>query len=248
MRYFIITGTSSGLGEALARKVISDHEKVFCISRRLNQSLKELADEMHEGLWYFEQDLTEVSGIPDLMNEVFSYIDKSLATEIVLINNAGVVEPVGPLGKFSIEDIKRHLEINLMVPIAMTNEFIRLSSGFQCLKTVINISSGAAYNPYFGWSLYCSSKAGLDMLTKTVGLEKEFNNIRILSVAPGVVDTGMQEKLRDVNETDFPMKQKFVRLHEDDKLVKPEIAAGNILKLLESNPETGSITDLRKIK
>ncbi len=247
MRYYIITGTSSGLGEALAMNVISSNGKVFCISRRLNQKLKELANKMHAGFWYFEQDLTNVTEIPDLMNEIFSYVDKSTATEIVLINNAGIVEPVGPLGKFTVDEIKRHIEINLMVPVIMTNEFIRHSAEFDCLKTVLNISSGAAYNPYFGWSLYCTGKAGIDMLTRTVSLEKDYNNITILSIAPGVLDTGMQEKLRAVDVSDFPMKHKFVSLHEKNKLVKPDIAAADIIRFLESSPESGSITDLRKI-
>lgn len=247
MRYFIITGASSGLGEALAKNCIINHDKVFCISRKVNKKLKVLANELHTGFWYFEQDLTVTSKIPGLLQEIFSYIDSSAVTDIILINNAGVVEPIKPLGKCNAEEITKHIEINLTVPVIFTNEFIKNSLQLDCNKTIINISSGAASNPYFGWTLYCSTKAGLDMMTQTVGLENEFNNVRVLSIAPGVLDTNMQDKLREVEEENFPMKHRFVKLFEEEKLIKPDVAAKNIFHLIQDPPLTGSITDLRKI-
>lgn len=251
MRYFIITGTSSGLGEALAEQAVKNHHKVFCISRRLNNRLKELGAAMHNGFWYFEQDLTEFSLITALMNQIFSFIDPVTATEITLINNAGVVEPVGPLGKFSADEIHNHIGINLTAPFILSNEFIRESERFTCRKNIVNISSGAAANPYFGWSMYCSSKAALDMITRTVGLEQSGKEhpVRIMSVAPGVVDTGMQEKIRQVNPADFPMKPKFEKLFLEKKLVSPHTAAEGIFQLLDADFDTnGIITDLRKLQ
>jgi benzil reductase ((S)-benzoin forming) len=249
MRYFIITGTSSGLGEALAENAVRNHNKVFCISRRLNNRLKELGAEMHNGFWYFEQDLTDIDKIPALMNQIFSFIDPSTATEITLINNAGIVEPVGPLGKFSPEEIHQHITINLTAPVILSNEFIKESAKFTCRKNIVNISSGAAANPYYGWTLYCSTKAGLNMVTRTVGIEQSEteNPVRIISVAPGVLDTGMQEKIRQVDHKDFPMKHKFEKLFDEKKLVNPAKAAEGIFELLTSDFDTnGIITDLRK--
>lgn len=249
MRYFIITGTSSGLGEALAEHAVRNHNKVFCISRRLNTRLKELGAEMHNGFWYFEQDLTDISKIPTLMNHIFSFIDPATATEITLINNAGIVEPVGPLGKFSPEEIQQHITINLTAPVTLSNEFIRESAKFTCRKNIVNISSGAAANPYYGWTLYCSTKAGIDMITRTVGIEQSEveHPVRIMSVAPGVVDTAMQAKIRQVDPDDFPMKPKFEKLFNENKLVSPSTAAEGIFELLEADLNTnGMITDLRK--
>jgi benzil reductase ((S)-benzoin forming) len=248
MKYFIITGASSGLGEALAKEVITSQHKIFCISRNINHHLKDLASENRTGFWYFEQNLTDVSRIPDLVKEIFTYIDNTAVSEIVLINNAGVVEPVKPLGKCNVDELVNSIQINLTAPIVLINEFIKNSLSLNCLKTVVNISSGAAFNPYFGWAAYCSSKAGIDMITRTVGLENDFNNVRIMSIAPGVVDTSMQTRLRDVDEADFPMKQKFVRLFEEERLTKPKTAAVKILNIIDNPPVTGSITDLRKIE
>lgn len=88
------------------------------------------------------------------------------------------------------------------------------------------------------------------MLTRSVGIEQsEINSpVNIISVAPGVVDTGMQEKIRNIDPALFPMKDKFVKLHEEQRLVSPEDAAKGIFQLLESgNIINGQITDLRKI-
>lgn len=249
MKYMIITGTSSGLGEAFARLAIEEKRKVFCISRTVNAELKELAELHKTGFWYFEQDLTEVEEIVPIMTEIFSYIDIKSATELVLINNAGTVEPVRPLNECTASEINNHLLVNLVAPFVLTSGFIRESEKFVCKKFVINITSGAASNPYYGWSLYCSSKAGLDMLTRTAALEqtgKEYP-VTTVSIAPGVLDTPMQAKVRNANSDDFPMKPKFELLYKENKLTPPLEAAAKILQMInEGSLSSGTIRDLRE--
>ncbi len=250
MKYYIITGASKGLGEALAKKVISDQHKVFCISRKINNHLRDLASSHHAGFWYFEQDLTEYEKIPGLIHEIFTYIDPIKAEEITLINNAGVVDPVKALGKCSVKEIRDHININYTAPAILSNEFIKESQSFKCKKNIINISSGAATKPYYGWTMYCSSKAGLNMLTQTAGLEQSSADypVRIIAVAPGVIDTNMQEKIRNVDINDFPMKPRFTKLYEENKLVDPDQAARQILETLNhSSLINGSFNDLRDI-
>lgn len=250
MKYYIITGTSKGLGEALAKKVIADQHKVFCISRKMNHSLRELASMHRSGFWYFEQDLTEFDKLPSLVHEIFTFIDPVQVEEITLINNAGIVEPVKPLGKCNVEEIKDHININFTTPAILSNEFIKESSSFKCKKNIINISSGAALKPYFGWTMYCSSKAGLNMLTQTAGLEQSSVDypVRIISIAPGVIDTNMQDTLRNVNINDFPMKPRFTKLYKENKLVDPYEAAVQILETLSVDSLiNGSFNDLRDI-
>lgn len=249
MKYFIITGTSSGLGEALATIVIEQKHRLFCISRRDNINLKVSASEHGVDLFYYAFDLTNTREIESLMTEIFNSIDTKTLSELVLINNAGVVEPVCPLGKCSVTDIQQHVSVNLTAPIALANEFIRLSNTLNIKKSIINISSGAASNPYYGWSLYCSTKAALDMLTRTVGLEQgSLNNpVNIISIAPGVVDTHMQEVLRQTDQSDFPMKPRFEELHENNQLVDPLKVALEILSFIDTMPvSTGEVLDLRK--
>lgn len=249
MKYFIITGTSSGLGEALATRVIEQKHKLFCISRRENKNLINLAKELDVDLWYLSFDLSKSIKIKSLMDDIFSGIDMFSATELVLINNAGIVEPIGPLGKFNVEEIQQHVSVNITAPIALSSEFIRRAGSLKIKKSIINISSGAASNPYYGWSLYCSTKAALDMFTKTVGLEQTglSNPVNIISIAPGVIDTPMQEKIREIEPEIFPMKPRFEKLYETNQLVEPFKAAFDILSLIDSMPvNTGEILDLRK--
>lgn len=248
MKYYIITGTSSGLGEALAFKVIEEQHKLFCISRSVNETLKHKANELRTGLWYFEKDLTKTDIIPQIMEEIFSYINPSVVTEITLINNAGIIEPVKPLGECEQYEIAAHVNLNLTAVIVLVNEFIKQAQSMNCNKNIINISSGAASNPYAGWALYCSTKAGIDMITRTVALEQEGKKfpVKIISIAPGVIDTPMQEKVRNSDIADFPMQPKFEALHKEGKLTPPLTAATNILEMLaEMKVPNGSITDLR---
>lgn len=248
MKYIIVTGASSGLGAEFARLAIEEGRKVFCISRNVNSELKELAEINKTGFWYFEQDLTFVENIPSMMTELFSFIDVNSATQLVLINNAGIIEPVKPLSKCTVAEISNHLQINLVAPFVLTSRFIAESEKFECKKSIINITSGASYNPYYGWSLYCSSKAGLDMMTRTCGLEQatEKNPVSTVSIAPGVLDTPMQAIVRDTDKDNFPMQPKFEKLYNDNKLTPPREAAAKILQMIdEENFTSGSVIDLR---
>jgi benzil reductase ((S)-benzoin forming) len=248
MKYFIITGAGSGLGEALAKQVIEEHHKVFCISRKINEKLKELASLHKTGFWYFEIDLTDSEKITSLMKEIFTYIDQDNAIEITLINNAGIVEPVKPLGTSNADEINEHIKINFTAPVILSNDFIRESERFNCKKNIVMISSGAASNPYYGWALYCSTKAALEMVTRTVALEQKDKAypVKIFAIAPGILDTKMQEKLRNSDLSDFPMRPKFEKLFDQGKLTPPEDAASGIFEMLKVDLlPNGSITDLR---
>jgi benzil reductase ((S)-benzoin forming) len=250
MNYFIITGTSSGIGEAIARKLILDRHSVFCISRSLNESLVELASSVQNLLWYKEFDLAETLLIPDLMNQIFLKIKPDEVSGIALINNAATLDPIGPAGSYPATDLSRHMLVNLAAPILLSSEFIRLTESLNVPKSIVNIGSGAANTPYAGWGPYCSSKAGLEMFTRTTNLEqhqKQFP-VRVLSVAPGVVDTPMQEKLRNVGLSDFPMKSRFEELYLENRLSRPSDVADKITGLIFGKiPIENELIDLRNL-
>ena len=250
MNYYIVTGTSSGIGEAIAKKLIHRKEKVFCISRQINESLKALATKNHSWLWYYETDLTQTLKIPGILKEIFSFIDEGEVANVVLINNAGTLEPLGKSGSFNPGLIENHFKTNVIAPAILINEFIRLSEKLDAKKTIVNISSGAANTPYEGWSNYCAAKAALDMLSRTIGEEQKSkeNPVRIFSVAPGIVDTKMQEIIRNTNEEQFPMREKFEKLYTENRLSKPDDVADKIISLLFSDfPLTGDVADLRNL-
>jgi benzil reductase ((S)-benzoin forming) len=250
MNYYIITGTSSGIGEAIARKLILERHSVFCISRKLNESITDLASSVQSNLWYFEADLDNTVMIPGLIDEIFSLIEFQNISRIALINNAATLDPVAMAGNYNHEELARHLKVNLLAPMLLTDCFIRHTSSLKIQKSVINIGSGAATSPYAGWGPYCSSKAGLEMFTRTTSLEQKNmpHPVRILSVLPGVVDTGMQNKLRNSDAADFPMKPWFEQLYQENLLSRPNDVAEKIISLIFGQlPGESEIIDLRKI-
>lgn len=250
MNYFIITGTSSGIGEAIANRLIHRREKVFCISRRENPALNLLAKREHSGLWYYQFDLRNTSKIPGLMKEIFSFIDKETVSGVFLINNAGTLMPLGFSGTLNTTEIEDHYKTNLLAPALLINEFIKLTSDLSINKSVINISSGAAINAYAGWSNYCATKAGLDMLTRSIALEQKNAEFpaKVFSIAPGIVDTPMQGIIREAKAEQFPMKEKFVTLHQNNKLSGADDTAQKIISLLfDSGLQGGEILDIRNL-
>lgn len=248
MEYAIITGTSKGLGEAVASELLNRNVHLFCISRHENRNLIEQAGEKNSPLDYFTYDLTKSQGIENLVGEIVDRINPFAVTDILLVNNAGVVTPVGPTERNRGSDIINSLNVNIIAPCILTSQFIRQTDSFGCRRSVVNISSGAGSKPYYGWSTYCSSKAAIDMYTKVVALEQADRNnpVNIFSFRPGVVDTDMQVLIRGTSAEDFPSINRFKALKEEGRLLQPESVAQRMIHLLSSGRlESGGIYDLR---
>ena len=235
MNFFIITGTSKGLGEAIAKKLVSPENQLACISRSKNLDLMDLAEHKNCVLDYYEFDLTETSNIKSLMNDMISKIDKSKVNKITLINNAGTVEPIKPMGRSDDSDIQTNITLNLISPSILINNFIKYTKDIPVKKDIFNISSGAATRAVYGWAPYCSSKAGINLLTQTIALEMEETEYSVYSFSPGVVDTSMQKRIRSSSEEDFVELNRFIGLKEEGKLLKPSLVAEKIIELLENN-------------
>ncbi len=248
MKYFIISGASKGLGEGLALALLEEGHHLLCISRSESRQLKTMAAAKNCPLDFFFFDLAVNHEITSLAENIFQKIDKGAATGIYLVNNAGVVEPVRRVEDCKPEAIDMHLRINLIAPMLLTAAFIRHTIDFKGEKRILNISSGAAKNPYYGWSCYCTGKAGLDMFGRCVAEEQknEACPIQSMSVAPGVIDTGMQTIIRGSKERDFIHRQKFVELKESGQLVSPALAGKKIAHLLLSDDfRDGESIDIR---
>ncbi len=250
MNYYIITGASRGLGESFAKQLLQQGNALFCISRTKNKPLMNQAKAKGIFLEYITYDLEDVAGIDRLMKRVMDAADTATATRLALINNAGTVAPVKPVGRCSQTALMTALQLNLAAPMLLTSTFIDRTADLSIDRRVLNITSGAARNPYFGWASYCTTKAGLDMFTRCAGLEQknQTNPVKIIAVAPGIVDTAMQEKIRNTDEADFPNLHKFIEFHEKSLLTSPDEAAEKILRFfLSEEIETGGIYDIRHV-
>ena len=113
----------------------------------------------------------------------------------VLVNNAGVIEPIAGIAEADPAAWAQNIQINLVGAFhgvrAVLPGMIARGGG-----TIINISSGAAHRPLEGWSAYCTGKAGLAMMTRAIALETAEQKIRVFGFAPGTVDTEMQVQIR----------------------------------------------------
>jgi benzil reductase ((S)-benzoin forming) len=251
MKHIIITGHSKGLGAGIAGQLLNENHHIHGVSRSHNEQLQKLANAAGCKMDFYQCDLSYSDAIEPVMDRIFLNVAKDERLDgVYLINNAGVAGPIGPIEKIDPEGILLHLRINLIAPFLLTREFLRHTASMQVQKRIINISSGAAKSPYDGMSIYCTGKAGLDMLTQCVGVEQEKREfpVEVMSVAPGIIDTEMQTYMRNVPDEDFSQKQKFVNLKENGELVLPEIAGSKLADLLFSeNFRNGDIIDIRHL-
>ncbi|NVJ85940.1 MAG: SDR family NAD(P)-dependent oxidoreductase [Algoriphagus sp.] len=223
----VITGHSKGLGKALMHHYLNKGKfDVIGISRskldfdspRLQQISLDLAD------------------LDVLKNELEDVFPRGDYKEIILINNAGWIGEIKPIGSMHPKEMRVQVNVNLLAPMYLTNAFIRAYKGYPAKKLVCNISSGAATRPVAGWGGYCSTKAALAMFTQVANKESGTSEFRFFSLAPGIVDTDMQNEIRQAAEQDFPELKKFLEFKEQDELANPEEVAKKIEFLL-SNPE-----------
>jgi len=236
MKYFIITGTSRGIGEAFAYELLKPEHRLFCISRSPNAPLELDAIEANCRLSYIRQDLAQTFDAAHLMGVLLSKIQQDEVEEITLIHNAGVLEPIGAVGtEVSEEEVVRGVNVNMLAPMLMTEAFANVVQDWACKKRVLLISSGAARHPYYAWSTYCASKAGAEMFCQCMSLEQSTQKhpIRVVSIAPGIVDTEMQTIIRKQTKETFPLVDRFVQYKETGSLWTANFVAKHIVQLFE---------------
>jgi benzil reductase ((S)-benzoin forming) len=238
----IITGGSKGLGLGLAKQYHKEGYRVISIARS--------KIEKYYAVDQYQCDLSKHNDIQPLLLEIFSHLDKNNTSTITLINNAGYLGTVNSLDKLAPSEIAYPIQVNLIAPLILSSVFTDLTKDWSCKKQIFNISSGAAVSPYESWSTYCSSKAGLDMMTKVFAKEqKEISNgVSMVSIYPGIVDTDMQTKVRNSPKENFKAVQRFIDFYENDELYSPQYVAEKIYELDKKGALTnGLILDVRNV-
>ncbi|MBD8497300.1 SDR family NAD(P)-dependent oxidoreductase [Paenibacillus arenosi] len=236
-RYFIITGTSRGIGETLANSLLEDGHYVYGISRGESQLLSTYDNYTHT---YFN--LREVDKINDLFTSIFERIKVDAQTDMIcLINNAAMLEPLKPIDRCTPEEIVSNLQISLMAPILLTSGFIQHTEKLRTRKKIINISSGSAIYPVPDMSVYCTAKAGLNMFTQCVGAEQANRAypVEIVAVDPGMVDTTLQKMAREQDEAQFSCAGLFQEVYTNGQLQSTESVVMRIMQIIEEQVEAG---------
>lgn len=234
----IVTGHSRGLGEGIARALLARGAEVMGIARHGNPGLP--------GVREVALDLGDPAALSAWLDGGALAAFLAGAERALLINNAGVVQPVGPPGGQGAGRLAQAVAVNVTAALVLTDAFVAATAG--CAeRRVAHVSSGAGRAPYSGWSLYCATKAALDMHARAVAVDG-VPNLSIASVAPGVIDTAMQAEIRATAQTDFPAIERFMALKRDGALADPGDAGAALVDyVLDARFGNAPVADLRDL-
>ena len=244
MKHYIITGASRGFGRYLAEALAGDNTTFHLVARSYMKEVQTSIEKKGGKVHVLHADLSDTYKLPGLNHDIFKKIDRQQTEYIAMVNNAGMLEPIGPVGKYDPETYRKSLEVNFTAPLMLTHLFVHEVQEWTCRKQVVMISSGAASKAYYGWSNYCSTKAGLNRFTETLALEqKGFQHpIEAFAFNPGRIDTQMQDIIREQSEDDFPLVDDFIRSKEKGHLGDPAKIAAKLVRLMnEDNIPTGKM-------
>ena len=186
----VITGASRGIGAEAARVFAAAGANVALIARS-SDAIEKLAAEIGEQAIALTCDVASYASVEGAIakaKETFGSVD-------ILINNAGVIEPIAHLASANPDEWGTVIDINLKGVFngmrAVLPMMIASGGG-----SILTISSGAAHGPVEAWSHYCASKAAVKMLTECVNKENGADGIRAIGLSPGTVATQMQVEIK----------------------------------------------------
>jgi len=192
----IVTGGSSGIGEAIMKTYLGHGAKVAIVDvdeEGLQETEKEFA-KFEDKVLLIKGDVTKVDNVKKVVDET---VEKWKKID-VLVNNAGV-GTISSLMEMTEEEWDYVLDINLKAVFLFTREVAKVMIE-QREGCVINLSSINEEVPLAGEIHYCVSKGGVKMLTRTTALELAPYNIRVNSIAPGMTETAMTEEILVIPE------------------------------------------------
>lgn len=220
MKNILITGGSAGIGLALVKKFLSYGYTVFAVSRN-SGSLSSMND---ENLRYIQADITTEA---DRKTIVSSLLNNNVF-ELSIINNAAFGHPETFINT-SIADVRAHFETNFFAPIELAQLIL---SKFK-VDRFLNISSGAAEFPLKSLLPYCTSKAAIHHAMKCLNLE--YPNTKFANLRPGMVDTPLQERWRNVEASVFPDGNFYVAAKEKNQLISANTVAEYVFEVMISS-------------
>jgi NAD(P)-dependent dehydrogenase (short-subunit alcohol dehydrogenase family) len=224
------------MGYALANTYLQHGWKVYGVSRNYPDGLQG-----NPNLYFQALDLADLRYIPNALASLLSHVKK---LDLVVLN-AGVLTPIGDMKDSRMEDLHYSMDVNVWA-----NKVI-LDALFQRdieVNQVVAISSGAAVSGMRGWNGYAISKAALNMMIQLYAHEQPHTHFT--SLAPGVIDTPMQEYISSLKDVEnFPTIVRLQRMKGTAEMPSAEGAAHRLAQIfprLQSLP-SGSFTDARKM-
>jgi benzil reductase ((S)-benzoin forming) len=224
----IITGASRGLGLAMAQQLAAEGHRVLSIARGHSDKLPPSVTQ------WTDHNLADPRVTVLELLAWIAALDMRQVSAINLINNAGVVSTPGPLAQGDFAELANAIRVGLEAPLLLTAAFLRATADWTVPRKVMLVSSGLGRRGMAGSASYCAAKAGMDNLARALALEEAAlpNGARVVSLAPGVIDTDMQAQLRNADPLRFPERKMFAGLHSGGQLDSPAKAAAKVLAYL----------------
>jgi NAD(P)-dependent dehydrogenase (short-subunit alcohol dehydrogenase family) len=232
LRHALITGTSSGLGHAIAARLLAQDWRVYGCSRR---------DPGLPGLAHRHLDLNDHGAVPGALTALL----KDAPGLALVVLNAGILGTIRDISKTPLVDLKQVMELNVWTNKTVLDWLIHWD---RPVAQIVLISSGASVLGNRGWGGYALSKATLNMLAKLYA--HELPHTHISSLAPGIIDTAMMDSLCNVDDpTHFPALERLQHARGTTAMPGPDEAARRLLSVLPELREqpTGSFIDIREI-
>ena len=201
-RVALVTGASRGLGETVARRLAS-RGYALVLNARGTADLDAVAESVRaQGarVRTVAGDLVSVRTRDALVQAAATFGGLDL-----LVNNASELGGIGPIADASVERLERLWRINVIAPLALTR--VALPQLAARHGTVVNVSSDAAIGAYAGWGAYGSTKAALDLITRTLAVELKDRDVSVLGVDPGDMRTRMHQEAfpgEDISDRPLP--------------------------------------------
>ncbi|HMQ71973.1 MAG TPA: SDR family NAD(P)-dependent oxidoreductase [Rubrivivax sp.] len=230
----ILTGASRGLGRAMAAQLLQRGRHLLTIARHADPALDTLARERGATLTAWTLDLADA---PAAAARLAGWLAAQPPADAVLINNAALLSEPAPLRDGRDAELSAAVRVGLEAPLLLSAAFLRATDGWGSDRRVLNISSGLGRRAMAGSASYCAVKAGMDHFSRALAMEESARSdgrrgARIVSLAPGVIDTDMQVQLRGADRTRFPDGAMFEALQTEGRLATPEEAARRVLAFL----------------
>ncbi|XP_036982225.2 sepiapterin reductase [Artibeus jamaicensis] len=238
----VLTGASRGFGRVLALLLGPrlSPGSVLVLNARNDEALRQLEAELGAGraglvVLRVPGDLGAEAGLQRLRDALRQLPRPEGLQRVLLINNAGSLGDVSK-GFVNIADaaeVNSYWALNLTSMLCLTSSILKAfpdSPGLS--RTVVNISSLCALQPFKGWTLYCAGKAARDMMFQV--LAEEEPSVRVLNYAPGPLDTDMQQLARETS-VDEDLRKRLQELKTEGKLVDCRVSAHKLLSLLQKD-------------
>ncbi len=239
----ILSGHTKGLGAAIAAELLARGIPVLGLARGAAPALSARFAQVLEQI---EIDLSDSGALGHWLAGGVLKAWLAGCDTVLLINNAGTVQPVGPLAMQDPCAVARAVALNVAAPLMLASA-VAAARPPQAACRIVHVSSGAGRSAYPGWSVYCATKAALDRHAEAVALDDNAG-LRICSLAPGVIDTAMQAEIRASSLAQFPLRQRFDELKRAGELAAPADCARRLVEyLLGAQFGTVPVEDLRSV-